>query len=94
MGIVNLTGISSLRLVSELEELAQKHLTTGSASAACEGWEEETPSAAPTSACTVVVVVGRTCQALPSMCSHLQICASASNMSAGMVKVSVQSFVT
>ncbi|XP_045128020.1 conserved oligomeric Golgi complex subunit 1-like isoform X2 [Portunus trituberculatus] len=77
---------SFMQLVNELEELAQKHLTIGSASAACEGWEEEAPSAAPTSACTVVVVVGRTCQALPSMCSHLQICASASNISAGMVK--------
>ncbi|KAK8391544.1 hypothetical protein O3P69_017234 [Scylla paramamosain] len=77
---------SFMQLVSELQELAQKHLTSGSAFAACEGWEEEAPSAAPTSACTVVVVVGRTCQALPSMCSHLQICASASNMSAGMVK--------
>lgn len=77
---------SFMQLVSELEKLAQNHLTRGSTSAASEGWEEEAPSAAPTSACTVVVVVGRTCQALPSMCSHLQICASASNMSAGMVK--------
>ena len=80
--------------MSELEELGQKYLSNGSVSTVFEGWEEEVPSAAPAAACTVVVVVGRTCQALPSMCSHLQICASASNMSTIMIKVSVKNFYT
>ncbi|KAG0693651.1 Conserved oligomeric Golgi complex subunit 1 [Chionoecetes opilio] len=77
---------SFMQLVGELEDLAGRHLSAGSVSGACDGWEDEPVSAAPPAACTVVVVVGRTCQALPSMCSHLQICASASKLSATVGK--------
>lgn len=79
------------RLVTELEELAQKHLCGTPIPNTSEGWEEEPQSAAPAAACTVLVVVGRICQALPSLCSHLQICASASNMSTGLIRVSGES---
>lgn len=35
---------------------------------------------APTVPSTIAVVVGRICQALPNVCSQMQICASASNL--------------
>lgn len=78
------------RLVTELEELAQKHMCDESVPNTSEGWEEEPQSAAPAVACTVLVVVGRICQALPSICSHLQICASASSMSTSLIRVSMK----
>lgn len=77
---------SFMQLVTELEELAQKHLCGTPVPNTSEGWEEEPQSAAPAAACTVLVVVGRICQALPSLCSHLQICASASSMSTGLIR--------
>ncbi|KAK8735318.1 hypothetical protein OTU49_005615 [Cherax quadricarinatus] len=68
-----------IQLVKELEELAPHHISSPT-SQIMEGWDDDASGIAPSIPLTITAVVGRTCQALPNICSQMQICASASNL--------------
>ncbi|XP_042227965.1 conserved oligomeric Golgi complex subunit 1-like isoform X2 [Homarus americanus] len=67
------------QLVKELEELAKQRISVPPPQVT-EGWEDDVCVVALAVPSTIVVVVGRICQALPNICSQMQICASASNL--------------
>ncbi|XP_071553095.1 conserved oligomeric Golgi complex subunit 1 [Panulirus ornatus] len=68
-----------MQLVKELKELAEHHISTPIPKVN-NGWDDDMSGAAPAVPSTIAVVIGRMCQALPNVCSQMQICASASNL--------------
>ncbi|KAK7076327.1 hypothetical protein SK128_000859 [Halocaridina rubra] len=68
-----------IQLVSELQNLANNH-KNAPAHEIHQDWDEDIATATFPPASTILVVVGRLCQALPNVCPQMQICASASNL--------------
>nr|XP_045604677.1 conserved oligomeric Golgi complex subunit 1-like [Procambarus clarkii]XP_045604678.1 conserved oligomeric Golgi complex subunit 1-like [Procambarus clarkii] len=66
-------------LVKELEDLAHRDVSV-QIPQVTEGWDDDVSGLAPAVPLTITAVVGRICQALPNICTQMQICASASNL--------------
>ncbi|XP_068241902.1 conserved oligomeric Golgi complex subunit 1-like [Palaemon carinicauda] len=68
-----------VELVLDLEKLAKQYQSVPSPERHNE-WDEDIWTASHSPALTILVVVGRICQALPNVCPQMQICASAANL--------------